>query len=274
MLQTAMLIGGLALSTTAGAQDRPIAKQSGLQVRYGPASILGDGSVRTYLISEEGGKPAELGVAISEAAMATVPDLANKPPTESFLTIDLAFPEGAPAPFRLMGFLWRPMGHPPVQIYGVPHFEFHFYLIDKATRDAIVPGPSDVPSATGAFTSGRFAERASRAPAAGYVPETYAYSPGSAVPMMGGHWSDLQSHEFHGQPFDRTVVYGTWDGNVIFIQAMITRAFIQSTPQGTYDLPATKKVPAPGWYPSAYTVKYDAKAKEYRVGLVGFAERQ
>lgn len=247
--------------------------QSNSQVRYGAPSALGSGTVRTYLIADKSGKPAELGVAISDGAMATVPDLSDKPPMEAFLTRDLQFPQGAPAPFKLMGFFWRPLGHPPVHIYTVPHFEFHFYMIDAATRNAILPAADDQPSEMGAFISGPFAERASRKPAAAALPATYVYSPGSAVPMMGGHWTDEQSHEFHGQPFDHTLVYGTWDGKVIFMQPMITRAFLLSKPQATYEIPATK-VAAPGWYPSAYTVQYNAAAKEYRVGLVGFAERK
>ncbi len=275
-LQTIVAMIGvlLLLSFTAGAQEGQAPGRSDAQPHYGPASALGDGTVRTYLIANKSGKPVELGVAISDVAMATVPDLSKKPPNESFLAIDLAFPEGVPAPYKHMGFFWRPTGHPPVHIYGVPHFEFHFYMIDAATRNAILPGEGEGPSETGAFTKGPFAERASRSPAVGYLPATYAYSPGSAVPMMGGHWIDRQSHEFHGQPFDRTLVYGTWDGRVIFIQPMITRTFIESKPKGTYEIPWTKKVPVPGWYPHAYTVKYVTEAKEYRIGLVGFARRQ
>jgi hypothetical protein len=248
--------------------------RSGQDVRFGPASALGQGTVRTYLIVDGSGKPAELGVAVSEVAMATLPDLSNKSPMEAFLSMDLEVPKRTPSPFKLVGFFWRPLGHPPAHIYDVPHFEFHFYLIDAVTRNAILPGKGDTRSESGPFVQGPFAERASRAPAAGSLPATYAYSAGSAMPMMGGHWIDRQSQEFHGHPFDRTLVYGTWDGKVIFMQPMITRAFIQSKPQGTYEIPRTEKVPAPGWYPSAYTVKYEESAKEYRIGLVGFAKRR
>lgn len=260
-----VLVVALFAACAWGRSDQP--------VRYGPAATLGDGTVRTYLILDKRGKPAELGVAISEVAMATVPDLSNEPPMKAFLTKDLEFPQDTPAPFKLMGFFWRPFGHPPMHIYTVPHFEFHFYLIDAATRNAILPREGDAPNEMGAFMSGPFAERASRAPAAGVLPASYVYSQGSAVPMMGGHWTDQQSHEFHGQPFDKTLVYGTWDGEVIFMQPMITRAFIQSKPEGIFKIPAMGKVPTPGWYPSAYSVKYDAEAKEYRIGLVAFTKR-
>jgi hypothetical protein len=113
--------------------------RSAQEVRFGPASALGQGTVRTYLIVDGSGKPAELGVAISEVAMATVPDLSTKPPMEAFLSMDLEVPKPTPPPFKLVGFFWRPLGHPPAHIYDVPHFEFHFYLIDEVPLDDADP---------------------------------------------------------------------------------------------------------------------------------------
>jgi hypothetical protein len=243
------------------------------EVRYGPETALGEGTVRTYLIVDENGAPAELGVAISEIAMATLPDLSQKPPMESFLAMDLELPEGAPAPYKHVGFDWNSIGHPPVGVYSVPHFDFHFYTIDAEVKRAILPAEGDTPNEFGEFAEGPFAERAMKAPATGLLPASYAYAPGSAVPVMGGHWIDPASHEFHGQPFDKTFLYGTWDGEVIFIEPMITKAFIESKPNATYEITAAEKVPAPGWYPGAYAIRYDADAKEYRIALVGFMEK-
>src|SRR5687768_2140397 len=109
------------------------------ELRYGPEQALGEGTIRTYLIVDQEGRPAELGVAISEVAMATLPDLSDKPPMESFIAMDLEIPEGSPAPYRLVGFDWNSIGHPPVDIYGVPHFDFHFYTIDAAAKGTILP---------------------------------------------------------------------------------------------------------------------------------------
>jgi hypothetical protein len=243
------------------------------EIRYGPEEALGEGTVRTYLAVDANDNPVELGVAISETAMATLPDLSQKPPMESFIALDLELPEGAPAPYKLVGFDWNSIGHPPVDIYGVPHFDFHFYTIDTATKGAILPGDGDVPTESGEFTEGPFAERAMKAPTAGYLPSDYAYAPGSAVPLMGGHWIDPASHEFHGQAFDKTFIYGTWDGKVIFIEPMITKAFIESKPEGSFEIPTAEKVPAPGWYPSRYQIRFDPEAREYRVALTSFAER-
>jgi hypothetical protein len=258
----------LLTSGTAAAQTGAIQ-----EVRYGPAVTLGEGTVRTYLVVDANGDPAELGFAISENALATLPDLADKPPMESFLTLDLEFPEGTPAPYRLAGFDWNPKGHPPVGVYTVPHFDFHFYTIDAATKNAIMPGETDAPGENFDFTGTAFEQRGMKAPPAGHLPAAYIYGPGSTVPMMGAHWVDPASHEFHGKPFDKTFIYGTWEGEVIFLEPMITKAYIESTPEGTIAITAPEEIATPGWYPAAYRVRFDSETKEYRIALTGFAER-
>lgn len=266
-----LVVGFLSLVTALtllGAAD--LAAQ---QIRYGPESPLGEGTARTYLAVDPDGRPSELGFALSETAMATLPDLADKPDHEAFVVVDLELPEGSPAQFRFASMDWNPRGHIPPGIYTVPHFDFHFYTVDPATRDAIMPGESDAPGETGDFAGTAFEQRGMMTPEAGWLPAHYVNPGGTTVPMMGGHWIDPGSHEFHGEPFDKTFIYGTWDGQVIFWEPMITKAFIESKPESPYQIAAPEKVPQPGWYPSSYLVRYDANAKEYRIALTGFAER-
>ena len=246
---------------------------AGQDISYGPDATLGDGTVRTYLVRGAEGTVAELGIAISETAMATLPDLADKGPHEAFLNIDLALPEGTPSPYRFAMFGWNPRGHEPPGIYTVPHFDFHFYFVDPEVRNAIMPGEADKPNEMGTFAGTPFDERGKQAPETGFLPAHYVNPGGTSVPMMGSHWIDPASHEFHGQPFDKTVLYGTWEGKVLFVEPMITKAFIESKPEGAYEIALPEKGPVPGWYPSSYQVKYDADAKEYRIALAGFQER-
>jgi hypothetical protein len=233
----------------------------GQEIRYGPDSALGGGAVRSYLILNADQQPVELGVAIDESVLGGLPDLADAPPEESFILLDLELPEGNPTPYRLASIDWNPKGHPPV-MYGIPHFDFHFYLIDAATRDAIVaPDPAAL-EAVG-----------SKAPEAGLLPGNYVYPGEATVPKMGAHWIDPASHEFHGETFDRTYIYGTWDGQVIFHEPMITRAFIESRPDALYEIVTPERYETAGWYPSAYRVGFDAEAGQYRIALMGFAQR-
>lgn len=190
------------------------------EIRYGAPVQLADGTMRTYLVIDRDSHPLELGIALSEAALQNLPDLADEEPS---LALDLAMPEGNPTPFRFVGAGWMPRGHPPAGVYTVPHFDVHFYLIDPAARDAIVP--ADTTDMTD------LEARGSKAPTEGFIPANYVYPGEATVPQMGGHWIDPASHEFHGAPFDRTFLYGTWDG-------------------------------------------FDEDAKEYRIALTGFAERE
>ena len=91
---------------------------------------------------------------------------------------------------------------------------------------------------------------------------------------MGLHWTDTKSSEFSGQPFTNTFIYGSWDGQYIFLEPMITKAYLESHPVN-----ATKNIPQPaqwskaGSYPTTYTVNYDATAKEFRITLGGLIKR-
>ena len=94
------------------------------------------------------------------------------------------------------------------------------------------------------------------------------------IPRMGTHWSDQDSHEFHGQPFTSTIIYGFYDGKMIFIEPMMTKAFLDSKPDETKPLRVPSKYPKAGRYPSSYRVVFDDAAKEYRVEMLAFVSRQ
>lgn len=226
------------------------------EVRYGPASSLGDGTLRTYLSVDPNGTPLELGVALSEDVLLGLP--------EGELPLDLPIPDGNPTPYRFVNLVWNPNGHIPHGIYTVPHFDVHFYLIDPATRDAIVPAdPAD---------AAELEVRGSRPPEEGFMAAGYVNPGGSTLPRMGSHWIDPASHEFHDESLDKTFIYGTWDGRLVFAEPMIARAYLESRPDVTVEIPTPARYARPGWYASAYRVAWDEVAGEYRVALTGFSE--
>jgi hypothetical protein len=246
----------LVLTLAAGAR--------GQTIHYGPESPLGNGTARSYILLD-GDRPLELGFALSESALEGLPELADVPDEEAFVLLDLEPPAENPTPFRLTAMDWNPRGHTPADVYDVPHFDFHFYLVDAGRRDAILPeDPADYAA---------FEARGSRAPESGMLPVAYAYAPESTVPQMGAHWVDPASHEFHGTAFDKTFIYGTWEGEVVFWEPMITKAYIESRPDAVIEVAVPEHVATPGWYPTAYRVGFDEASKEYRIALVGFVER-
>ena len=96
----------------------------------------------------------------------------------------------------------------------------------------------------------------------------------SAVPQRGVHWTDVQSPEFNGQPFASTFIYGSWDGQYIFLEPMITKAYLDNHPANvTRDIPQPVQWAKSGSYPTTYSVNYDASAKEFRIMLGGLTKR-
>ena len=76
------------------------------------------------------------------------------------------------------------------------------------------------------------------------------------------------------RPFTTTYLRGSWDGQFIFDEPMVTRAFIlgrksaASAAQQDSVIPLQVAArPAAGLAPGAYHVTYDAQAKEYRIAL-------
>lgn len=201
------------------------------------------------------------------------------PGMPSAVMLTLALPaEAANTGYDHVMLDWNPAGHEPEHVYTLPHFDFHFYQITAAEREAIMP------------TSPDWATRAPNFPAAEYVPAGYLAAStlanippaAAAVPMMGLHWLDPQSQELqpppNGKPFTTTFIYGSYDGKFIFLEPMITKAYIESMkdkPEGvSMQVGTAARVAKSGAYPNAYAIRYDAATKEYRISLEGLTLRQ
>ena len=256
-------------------------------VRYGDRAELGNGEARTYLEFDIHGNPIEVGVALSEAALEGLPasGTGHHGGHEMPHTYLLDLPEQAGVPFRFLELNWNPSGHEPEGVYaGVPHFDFHFYTVGREVRESIVP------------TDPRWAEKANHVPAPEFIPEHNAAlaPPGvtpdqAAVPMMGLHWVDMTSHELQGllgkpeaySPFTATFIHGSWDGQMIFWEPMITRAHILAKKAATtaeerdefIAIPTPQKYQQRGWYPAAYRIMWDESAREYRIALTRLSEQ-
>ena len=123
----------------------------------------------------------------------------------------------------------------------------------------------------------QFATKAANFPAAAYVPAGYVPPPGpaaaNAIPQMGLHWTSTSASELNGQAFTSTFIYGSWDGRFIFLEPMITKAYLESHPNVTSPIAQPTTWAAAGYYPTTSTVKYDPTAKEYRIVLGGLTKR-
>ncbi|MBV9879794.1 MAG: DUF5602 domain-containing protein [Gemmatirosa sp.] len=261
---------------------------------YGAAQKVGNGTVRTYIVlGADGVTPTEVGVAMTESAMDGLPapsamkgDMSSMKdmPAGAHAMADmnmyiLDLPAQNPTPYKFVQFDWNPAGHEPAGVYDKPHFDFHFYTVSRAFRDGILP------------TDGSYAAKAASFPAADFRAPFYvdaatagnAPAAAAAVPQMGLHWLDVRSPELQGltghpeayKPFTTTFIYGSWDGQFIFDEPMITRAHIVAKHDATDPAVRDEVIPvstptrqsAAGYHPKAYRITWDAAAKEYRVAL-------
>jgi hypothetical protein len=246
-----------------GMRVRPVSQGDGSF--YGPAQKIGNGVVRTY-VDVRGGEPVEIGVAFSENALENLPmghaQHAGADAHANIVAYSLEFPrEAARTPYRFVELDWNPGGHEPPGIYDLPHFDFHFYTITQAERDAIDPSDPN------------FQKKTENLPADGYMTSNYVAPMMTAVPKMGLHWVDPASPELSGQKFTRTFIYGSWDGQTIFWEPMVTREFILSRPSFQTPVMQPRRVATPGYYPKGYSVRWDEQKKEYRIALTELGVR-
>jgi hypothetical protein len=278
-------VSGASATLTRGDADAGVHRQYGTPVR------LGNGRARTYVVLDaaRGNVPIELGVALDEAALEGLPAPTPHAPGGGdghehldMHSTDVPMPAVNPTPIKFLELDWNPQGHELPGIYDVPHFDFHFYAITPAERDAIVPSDP------------QFQQRADNHPAAAYrLPFFSTLTPPGvptpAVPRMGVHWIDVRTPELQGllgnpagyRPFTTTFIHGSWDGRFVFYEPMVTRAFILGRKTATtaaqrdsvIALPTAERYQPAGYYPSAYRIAYDAQAREYRIALTQLTAR-
>jgi hypothetical protein len=275
--------GSTNIASNGPALDRAGFDQAGAHRQYGTPQKVGNGTVRTYIVRDQKneGRPLEVGVALSEQAMEGLPaPVESTDPMANMHMYTLDLPAQNPTQYKFVQFDWNPKGHEPDSVYTFPHFDFHFYTVPVEVRNSILPSDP------------QYATKAANYPAPEYRAPFYidaATASGGApaaavtVPMMGLHWLDVRSPELQKlagnpagyRPFTKTFIYGTWDGQFIFDEPMITRAYILEKKTATDPSVVDEVIPVPtaakyspaGFYPSAYRITWDAQQKEYRIAL-------
>jgi hypothetical protein len=242
-----LLITAIAVAPLTACDDGPTGESATGGRIYGPSTAIGNGTVRTYVTLQDG-RPAELGVALSEAALSGLP--------QQMVMLDLPFPaEAGGTQYTFMMFDWNPSGHEPTAIYGHPHFDFHFYMMDEKEVMRIGGGPDPI------------------VPEVGLVPQGHIAPGNISVPAMGVHWTAASAPELNGRLFDKTMIYGYTRGRLIFIEPMITKAFLETKQDFETTIAQPQRFAAPGLYPTHHSIRYDAQSREYRVAIDGFVQR-
>jgi hypothetical protein len=212
--------------------------------------VVGAGVISTWVELDARGAPAALGVTLPERVVETVTD-------EGFM-LSLDFPAVPGLPFRHVLFDWVPTGHPPMETYGHPHWDAHFYTISADARRAIGHGPVDA------------------RPDARYLPDSFIPVPQLGLysfAEMGVHWVDSHAGELHDHTFDQTLIYGSTGTETIFVEPMFTSAFLATLPDLTAPVPQPAAVATAGFYPTVYVIRHLPEERAFRISLEAFRWR-
>lgn len=227
--------------------------------RYLGAPVnIGEGVARMVVRTDTSGAPEALGVELTPGVLDGLPGQRAEDLSLGWRHF-LAFPPAAPETgFNHLMINWHPKGHHPDEIYGVPHFDFHFYLIEWGRQLAVRYPHPQTPDTTGVTMPGD-----------DLLPPGYVVPPATQVNEMGLHTVPEDAPELHGEPFVHTFMYGYVDGRIAFLEPMITREFLASRSEHAEPVATPERYGHPGYYPTRFRVEYDEEEKVYRVMLEG-----
>lgn len=252
----------------------------GLKIAASKPQAVGKGTARIFVARDASGAPVSLGVTLDKNALDGLqPDINNTSRCFGGMCLGdyemvFAIPPGeagkAVAPFKWVSVNWNPKGHgmPAPPPWAEPHFDFHFYIAERASILALKPG-----------SCGEMIDCADFKIATKPVPPAFVHADhinvDAAVPTMGNHLINSKAPELQpgGPKFTHTFIFGANDGRVAFYEPMITRAFLASRP----DMCAPIKQPAAwaetGQYPTRYCIRYSKRTGGTTVSLEGFVAR-
>ncbi len=224
-------------------------KAEKLTTYRGPAISFYKGVAQAMVTMNHEGEPQSIGFRFSERSLDNLPMHTEK------LTLELPGQAKGLA-FDHIDVGWNPQGHFPPGIYDVPHFDIHFYMVSQEEKMQI---NDDI--------------KAEILPPAEFVPPFYIPT-GGYEPYMGKHWINVTSNEFQGGAFTHTFIYGSYDGEFIFYEPMLTLDFLTEKVSGEYPISQPANFQRTGYYyPTIYSIHCDATRKEYTVLLEGMVFR-
>ena len=254
----------------------------------GTPSGLGNGTVASYAEFDKSGAPKAIGVVFSAGALDALPaapfdghrcfdanndgviDLATECSGwhERVLPVPSEASRRLDVPFKWVLLNWNPHGHIPPGVFDKPHFDVHFYIEPIENIFALQRGTCGPEF----LRCDQFALARKPVPR-NYVPPNFQEL-GIAAPAMGNHLLDPTTPEFHGEPFKRTWIYGTYDGRVIFYEEMVDLRFMMSKPDACVPIQSPGAVALAGYYPTRSCVRYAPGKDEYTVSIEDFVLRK
>jgi hypothetical protein len=218
---------------------------------FSQVTSIGNGTAKAFVNLDASGNPESVGVIFNSGVLTGLPD-------EMKEYLFMMPQEASATNINHVSIDWGPQGHEPEGVYTLPHFDFHFYLVDMNFRLGMTGVGDDTLKMT-------------KQPGADYLAPNYVLGP-AGVPMMGNHAVDVTSPELNGATFTETFIYGYYDGSMIFYEPMITVDYLMTKPSLNKTLKVPLKYPKTGYYPTTYSISYNEDSDEYTVKLGGMVK--
>ncbi len=228
----------------------------------GEMKRIGDGVVQSYLKQDSAGKPVEVGVIFIENTLSNLSTL----PISNF---KLALPvQSDKVAIKFLSFDWYSQGLPGAATQfkapaaAVPLFLFHAYLMTPDEAQAISPADP------------QFMAKGTKPVPPENINPDYSFFAGGPVPGNGTHIIDAKGPVFKSEPLRTGANFGYFDGKWTTIEPFFTRSFLQTKTDASEKFKLPQAYPKSGlYYPTGYSVKYDASNKEYTIAFDGLTLR-
>jgi hypothetical protein len=167
-------------------------------------------------------------------------------------------------PFKWVLVNYNPHGHMPEGVWNTAHFDVHFYLDPIEKVFSIMPGNCGP----------EYVRCDQFMVATKPVPSNYIHKDfqnvNAVAPAMGNHLIDPTGMEFHGKPFTRSWIYGTYDGRITFWEEMLSVEFLKSRPDNCFSIKLPEAVAVSGYYPTNVCTRYNKVDESVSVSIEDF----
>ena len=202
----------------------------------GVEQTIGDGKIYSW-VKFMGDKPSSIGITLTKGALNNIPHNGG---TDLIIALPIEAVGKTPFDHIYLGFSHT--GHEPIGIYDKAHFDVHFMMQPNAERSVIPP------------YAGAATVKFDNLPPTGIMPVPYIRLP-AGVPLMGVHWANPTSTELNGGKFTETLIMGSYDGKMTFVEPMVTLELLSATPNITKIVPTPAKFAKSGYFPMKYSIK-------------------
>jgi len=226
--------------------DNSVTTTSKAATYYGTSMVVGGDTIRSWIKTDLNGNPSSLGVTFSKTILNALGSL----PDQMFMMM-LPMNAGmmiAP-PFDHIELDWSKNGDPNAP-FNVAQFDMHCFTVDTMTQMAVMPGMDNL-------TMNMDMK---------YLPSGYMLDM-NAEAMMGVHAMDTTDHT---NPFSHTIMYGFSQGNLYFMEPMVSKAYLETNTNFSADIRQPQAFKKNGWYPTKYNITFDGTS--YSISIDNFVQ--